>query len=86
MLLAVLTLLLAVPELIAALSSLLTGPRIGHNRPKMNLFHPLAPVVNRIRQALPLRQTPRRVPPANRFNPTPERQLNPGGLDAIRAY
>ena len=69
-------LLHAVPELIAVIGSLLTGPRIGHNRPKMNIFHPLAPVVNQIRQA----------PTANGIVLSIMRQRNQGGLDAIRAY
>jgi hypothetical protein len=39
MALMVYALLHAVPQLIAALTSLLTGPRTAHNRPKMNILH-----------------------------------------------
>ena len=69
MALMVYALLHAVPELIAALTSLLTGPNTGHNRPKMNIFHPLAPAANRIRQA-----PAANCPPLSRL-----RQLHPGG-------
>jgi hypothetical protein len=76
MALMVYALLHAVPELISALTSLLTGPNAGRNRPKMNIFHPLAPAVNRIRQASAGKG------PALR----PFRQVHPGRLDAIQAY
>ena len=39
MALMVYALLDAVPQLIAALTLLLTGPRTAHNRPKMNILH-----------------------------------------------
>jgi hypothetical protein len=54
MLYAVYALLHAVPEFIAALTSLRSGPNTGHNRPKMNIFHLLAPAANCIRQLRPL--------------------------------
>ena len=76
MALMVYALLHAVPELISALTSLLTGPNAGRNRPKMNIFHPLAPAANRIRQASAGKG------PALR----PFRQVHPGRLDAIQAY
>jgi hypothetical protein len=53
MVLVMLALLHALPALVAALSSLLTGPRTGHNHPKMNIFHRLAAAAHQIRQALP---------------------------------
>jgi hypothetical protein len=64
MLLAALTLLRAVPEFIAAFLAKPTGARIGHNRPKMNLLYPLAPVVSRIRQALPVTTNPQYLAPS----------------------
>jgi hypothetical protein len=68
MALMVYALLHAVPQLIAALTSLLTGPNTGHNRPKMNIFHFLALAANRIRQA----------PAAKSLVLSPMRPLQPG--------
>jgi len=62
MLLAALAFMHAVPELIAALSALLIGPRTGHKRRKVNLIPPFAMVVSRIRQAIPAVSTQNPAP------------------------
>ena len=51
MLLLMLAFLRAVPQFFTRPGSRMAGPRTGHNRPKMNIFHPLAPAANRVRQA-----------------------------------